>query len=47
LVTGFGLMSGFRLDLGLPLDSRGVFAAGLLFGLLDREALCCLVGLRE
>jgi hypothetical protein len=40
-------MSGFRLGLGLPLDSRGVFAAGLLFGLLDREALCGLPGPRE
>jgi len=47
LATCFGLMSSFRLGLGLPLDSRGVFAAGLLFGLLDREALCGLPGPRE
>jgi len=44
---GFGLTSGFRLGLGLPLDSRGVFAAGPLFGLPDREALCGLPGPRE
>ena len=40
-------MSGFGLGLGFPLDPRGVFAAGLPFGLLCREALGGLVRPRE
>jgi hypothetical protein len=40
---GSGLMSGFGLGLGLALDPRGVFVAGLPFGSLCREALCGVV----
>ncbi len=46
-LASFGLMSGFGLGLGFPLDPRGVFAAGLPFGLLCSEALGGLVGSRE
>ena len=38
-VQGFGLMAGFGLGLGFPLDPRGVFAAGLPFGLPRRDVL--------
>ena len=44
--AGLGLMFGFGLGLGFPLEPCGVFAAGLPFGLLCREALRCLVGPR-
>ena len=41
------MLFGFGLGLGFPLEPRGVFAAGLPFGLLRREALRGLVGPRE
>jgi hypothetical protein len=44
--AGFRLLFGFRLSLGFPLEPRGVFGAGLSFGLLCRETLCGLVGSR-
>ena len=42
-VPGFCLLSGLGLGLGFPLDPRGVFAAGLPFGLLCRDTLRGLV----
>ena len=42
-VPGFRLLFGFGLGLGFPLDPCGVFAAGLPFGLLCRDALRGLV----
>jgi hypothetical protein len=47
LVPGFGLPSGFGFGLGLALESRGVCAAGVPFGVLCRAALCGLAGPRE
>jgi hypothetical protein len=42
-VPGFCLLLGLGLMLSFPFDPRGVVAAGLAFGLLCRDALCCLV----
>ena len=39
LIPGFGLASGFGLGLGLSFHPRGVFAAGLPFGLLCLDTL--------
>jgi hypothetical protein len=47
LVPGFGLASGFGLGLGFAFDPCGVFAAGLLFGLLRRDPQGGLVSPRE
>jgi len=43
VVPGFWLLPGLGLGLGFQLHSRGVLAAGLLFGLLCRDVPCCLV----
>jgi hypothetical protein len=45
-LAGFRLLCSFGLGLGLALEPRSVFAAGLPFGLLCREALRGLVGPR-
>ncbi len=45
LVPGFGVVHGFRLGLGFPSDPGGIFAAGLPFGFLRRDAQGGLVGL--
>ncbi len=46
-LAGFRLLFSFRLGLGFPFEPGGVFAAGLPFGLLCRQALRGLVGCRE
>ena len=43
LVPGLCLLLGLGLMLSFPFHPRGVFAAGLPFGLLCRDALRCLV----
>lgn len=45
--SGFGLMSGFGVGLGLALEPRGVFAAGLTLGSLCCEALRGIAGERQ
>jgi len=45
-LAGFRLLISFGLGLGFPLEPCGVFAAGLPFGLLSRDALGGLVGPR-
>jgi len=45
-LVGFRLLFSFGLGLGFPLKPCGVSAAGLPFGLLRRDALGGLVGLR-
>ena len=42
-VPGFCLLPGLGLGLSFQLHPRGVFAAGLPFGLLCRDTLRCLV----
>jgi hypothetical protein len=42
-VTGFGLLSGLDLGMGISLDPCGVFATGLPFGFLCCDALRGLV----
>ena len=42
-VPGFCLVPGLGLSLSFQFHPRGVFAAGPAFGLLCRDALCCLV----
>lgn len=39
-IPSFGLMFSFGLDLGFTFDACGVFAAGLPFGMVDRDAPC-------
>jgi len=43
IVSGFCLLLGLGLMLAFPFDLRGVFAAGIPFGLLRRDTLRCLV----
>ena len=45
LIPGFGVLHGFGLGLGVPLDPGGVIAGGLPFGFLLLDALGGLLGL--
>jgi hypothetical protein len=45
LVPGFSVLGGFGFGLGFPPDPGSVFAAGLPFGFLCRDALGGLIGL--